>query len=165
SSMAPVVTEAPGGVDIGSYDDARALCVPFDNDHFVRYDAMPIDGTGTSYEVCAFYDNTTRIGLVVGSVTHDTWKTGIYFSGSNNKLDAMNVFGGATALTATWDVMPHGAVVGNTISSPTVFVGFGNDWRTTLENFANENAAQVPKLAWTNGVPFGWNSWYAYGTG
>jgi len=159
SSMAPVVMEAPGGVDIGSYDDARALCVPFDNDHFVRYDAMPIDGTGTSYEVCAFYDNTTRVGLVVGSVTHDTWKTGIHFSGSRHKLDVLNVFGGATAANATWDVMPHGAVVGNTISSPTVFVGFGSDWRNTLEEFADANAALATRLTWTNGVPFGWNSW------
>lgn len=157
--MAPLIVDAPGGVDIGSYEDARALCVPFDNDHFVRYNALRIDSTNTSYEVCAFYDNATRIGLVVGSVTHDTWKTGVYFAGSHHKLDDLKVFGGATSPKATWDVMPHGAVAGSTIASPTVFVGFGDDWRTTLENFADENAAQVPKLAWTRGVPFGWNSW------
>ena len=59
----------------------------------------------------------------------------------------------------TWDVMPHGSVSGNTISSPAIFVGFGNDWRITMEQFADENALFVPKRAWTNGVPFGWNSW------
>jgi len=80
--MGPVVMDTAGGVDIGSYNDVRALIVPFDNDSFTfSYDAMPINNAGTSYEVSAFYDNTTRNGLVVGSVTHDTWKTGVYFQG------------------------------------------------------------------------------------
>jgi hypothetical protein len=154
--MGPVVVDTTGGVDIGAYNDDRALYVPFDNDDFVSYNAMPINNSGTSYEVSAFYDNTTRNGLVVGSVTHDVWKSGVYFSGSNNKLNQMNVFGGNPS---PWDVMPHGSVTGNVISSPTVFVGFGNDWRTTMGNYAAENADFVPPLVWTNGVPFGWNSW------
>ena len=104
----------------------------------------------------AFYDNTTRNGLVVGSVTHDTWKSGVYFSGSNNKLNQMNVYGGATS---PWDVAPHGFVTGSIISSPTMFVGFDNDWRTVMENYAAENALFAPPLVWTNGVPFGWNDW------
>jgi autotransporter-associated beta strand protein len=160
--MGPVVVDTAGGVDIGSYTDTRALYVPFDNDHFVRYNAMPLNATSNSYEVCAFYDNTTRNGLVVGSVTHDTWKTGIYFVGSSNKLNKMNVYGGATSSTATWDVLAHGAVTGTNISSPTVFVGFGSDWRAVLESFADENALLAPKAPWTGGVPFGWNSWYAF---
>ena len=129
-----------GGVDIGAYNDTRALYVPFDNDHFVRYNAMPMNTTSNSYEGCAFYDNTTRNGLVVGSVTHDTWKTGIYFTGLLNKLNTLNVYGGATSLKATWDVLAHGAVGGTNISSPTVFVGFGQDWRAVMESFADENA-------------------------
>jgi autotransporter-associated beta strand protein len=154
--MGPVVVDSTGWVDLGITNDNRALVVPFDNDGFVRYNAMPINSSGTSYEVGAFYDNTSRNGLVVGSVTHDTWKTGIFFSGANNKLALMNVFGGATS---PWDEDPHGYVGGSTISSPTIFVGFGDDWRVTLQNFAAENASFVPRLAWTNGVPFGWNSW------
>jgi autotransporter-associated beta strand protein len=156
SWIGPVVVDATGGVDLGVANDNRALCVPFDNDHFVRYNAGSINSSGTSYEVGAFYDNTTRNGLVVGSVTHDTWKSGVFFSGTNNKLNALNAYGGAAC---PWDVMPHGSVVGNTVSSPTVFVGFGNDWRVTLENYAAANTNFAPRLAWTNGVPFGWNSW------
>ena len=30
-----------------------------------------------SYEVSAIYDNRTRHGIVLGSITHDLWKTGI----------------------------------------------------------------------------------------
>ena len=162
--MGPVVMDTTGGVDIGSYADDRALIVPFDNDSFTfSYNAMSINNTSTSYEASAFYDNTSRNGLVVGSVTHDTWKTGVYFSGANNKLNVLNVFGGVTS-TNTRDVMPHGLVSGNTIVSPTVFIGYGSDWRTVLEDYGDANTAIVPKLAWNGGVPFGWNSWYAYGT-
>lgn len=156
--MGPIVVNTNGGVDIGSYNDDRALFVPFDNDHFVSYNSEGINGSDTGNEVGAFYDNTTRNGLVIGSVTHDTWKTGVYWSGSGNKLNQLNVFGGVTSHW-TWDVMPHGSITGNTISSPTIFVGFGNDWRVTMENFASENTLFVSRLAWTNGVPFGWNSW------
>jgi len=154
--MGPVVVDSTGWVDIGITNDNRALVVPFDNDAFRSYNAMPMNNTGTSSEVGAFYDNTSRNGLVVGSVTHDTWKTGIYFYGANNKLSAMNVYGGATSPA---DVMPHGSVTGNVISSPTIFVGFGADWRVTMQNFAAENTNFVPRLAWTNVVPFGWNSY------
>ena len=154
--MGPVVVDSTGWVNIGITNDNRALVVPFDNDGFVSYDAMPMNSSSTGYEVGAFYDNTSRNGLVVGSVTHDTWKTGIFFDGANNQLSLLNVFGGATS---PWDEAPHGSVVGNVISSPTVFVGFGADWRVTMQNFAAENTNFAARLAWTNGVPFGWNSW------
>jgi hypothetical protein len=163
--MGPVVMDTTGGVDIGSSNDDRALIVPFDNDSWTfAYNATPINNVGTSYEVSAFYDNATRNGLVVGSVTHDTWKTGVYFQGSNNQLSVLNVFGGVTS-SDTRDVLPHGLVSGNPIVSPTIFVGFDTDWRALMEAYADANAAITPKLAWTGGVPFGWNSWYAYGMG
>ena len=163
--MGPLVMDIPGGVDIGAYGDDRALTVPFDNDSFTfSYNAMPINNTSTSYEVSAFYDNTTRNGLVVGSVTHDTWKTGVYFQGANNRLNVLNVFGGVTS-SDTRDVSEHGMVKGDTLVSPTVFVAFGGDWRGVLESFGDANVTRAARLSWTGGVPFGWNSWYAYGTG
>jgi alpha-galactosidase len=161
--MGPLVMDTAGGVDVGSYTDVRALIVPFDNDSFTfSYNAMSINNTSSSYEVSAFYDNTSRNGLVVGSVTHDTWKTGVYFQGANNKLDVLNAYGGVTS-SDTRDVSEHGLVSGNTISSPTVFAGFGPDWRAVLESYGDANAAVAPRLVWTGSVPFGWNSWYAYG--
>lgn len=156
--MGPIVVDTVGGVDIGSYGDDRALLVPFDNDAFVRYNALPLNSTNEGYEAGAFYDNVSRNGLVVGSVTHDTWKTGIYWQGSGNKLTLLNVFGGANS-SYTHDVVAHGSLVGNTISSPTVFVGFFPDWRAGMAAFTAENLLMAPRLTWTNGVPFGWNSW------
>src|SRR5258705_8573889 len=78
--ISPVVVSAPGGVDVGSYGDVRVLVVPFDNDAWVSYDARPVAGSGTSYEVAAIYDDTTRNGIVIGSVTLDTWKSGNYYA-------------------------------------------------------------------------------------
>lgn len=156
--IGPVVMDTEGGVDVGAYGDVRALRVPFDNDAWVSYDARSINGSGTSFEVAAFYDNVTRNGLVVGSVTHDVWKTGIFHVGTNDRLNVLNVFGGVTdALTR--DVLPHGLVRGDTVRSPTAFVGFGDDYRDLLEAFAAANAARAPKLPWNGPVPFGWNSW------
>jgi alpha-galactosidase len=160
--ISPVVMDTAGGVDVGAYGDVRLLRVPFDNDNWVTYDAMPINNSGVSFEVAAIYDNVTRNGIVVGSITHDTWKSGVYYSGSQNKLNAMNVFGGANDATYTRDVVPHGLVnggVANKISSPVMFVGYAPDWRDLMEEYANANAARQPRLAWSGGVPFGWNSW------
>lgn len=163
--MGPLVMDQVGGVDLGSYTDNRALTVPFDNDSFTfSYNAMPIKNASMSYEVGAFYDNSTRLGLVVGSVTHDTWKTGVYFQGANNRLDVLNVFGGVTSAD-TRDTLEHGLVKGSSLVSPTVFVGFSADWREGLEAFGDANAAIAPRLQWNGGVPFGWNSWYAYTSG
>src|SRR5258708_337560 len=147
--IGPLVMDTVGGVDIGSYNDNRALIAPFDNDSFTfSYNAMPINNTSMSYEASAFYDNTTRSGLVIGSVTHDKWKTGVYFQGANNRLNVLNVFGGVTS-SDTRDVSEHGLVKGNAISSPTVFVGFGADWRSVLEAYGDANVAIAPKLVWS----------------
>ncbi len=156
--MGPVIMKTTGGMDIGSYGDVRALQVPYDNDSWVRYNAMSINNSQTSYEVAAFYDNTSRSGFVAGSVTHDTWKTGIEFAGANDKLDTLIVYGGV-ANSSTRDVIAHGAIAGSHLYSPKIMVGFLNDWRDGMEEFANVNAAQTPKLSWSGGVPFGWNSW------
>jgi hypothetical protein len=156
--MAPIICGSAGCVDLGAAKDPRALQAPFDNDKWTRYKADPIDGDGSSYEVSAFYDNASRRGLVVGSVTHDTWKTGIRFKGDGGRLTALTVFGGIADIE-TRDVLPHGSVTGKRLSSPTVFVGYSEDWRNGLEAYANANAAQAPPLRWTGGVPFGWNSW------
>jgi len=157
--IAPVVMDDSGSFDLGSTTDARALWVPYDNDAWVSYNALPIASAGTSNEVAAFYDNASRSGVVVGSVTHDTWKSGVYHAGSGSTLKALNAFGGLVDKTWTHDVLPHPKVSGDAVASPVIFVGAGPDWRALLEEYADANLAYQPALAWSGGVPFGWNSW------
>jgi hypothetical protein len=157
NEMSPLVVNQTGAVDTGSYTDPRFLIVPYDNNAYYNYNAETSNGlSDTGYEVGAFYDNTSRNGLVVGSVTHDTWKTGIQFAGNANKLDLLWAYGGANS---TEDQLPHGSVSGTKILSPVIMVGYYNDWRVGMEDFANTNAQYAPMLAWTGPAPMGWNSW------
>jgi alpha-galactosidase len=154
--MAPFVLDVPA--NILPAGDNRALFVPFDNDKWIRYDARPFGGTFTSYEASAFFNATTRRGLVVGSIDHDTWKTGIESVTAGNQIDQLKVFGGVTSV-ATRDVLPHGEVRGELVQSPRIFVGLFDDWRTGLQTFARANTSVARPRPWSGGVPFGWNSW------
>lgn len=171
NQMAPLAVEARGGVDIGSYGDNRVLVTPFDNDSWSRYQAKSINtrlntDNYVSSELTAIYDNTSRKGLVVGSVTHDTWKTGIHWSGTDNKLNELRVYGGFTSQASTHDSLPHGSVSGKSVTSPKVFIGLYDDYRKGMEGYGRVNAAIAPPLAFgqniSEGVPVGWNSWGAY---
>ncbi|WP_342663462.1 carbohydrate-binding protein [Paenibacillus harenae] len=174
NEMAPLVLNAKGGIDIGSYSDNRVLVAPFDNDMWSRYQARTINtslntNNYISSELTAIYDNGSRNGLVIGSVTHDTWKTGIYWSGSDDRLNKLKVYGGFSSQTSTHDTVAHGQVTGTTLTSPQIFVGYYADYRDGLEGFGMANAAVAPPLAFEKGVPqgvpVGWNSWGAYDSG
>jgi len=154
--MAPLVTCTPS--QFFPAGDNRALFVPFDNDKWVRYDAAPFGSEVTSYEVSALYNNASRRGLIVGSIEHDTWKTGIRSGTASNAVTSLEVFGGFTS-SETRDVLPHGKISGATIKSPKIFVGCFSDWRDGLDAYAKANALVAPPRPWKGGVPFGWNSW------
>jgi hypothetical protein len=159
--LGALVVDASGAVDIGPAADARVLVVPFDNDEFVRYDARSLNSTGLSQEVTAIYDNQRRAGLILGSVTHDLWKTGISYRGAGGRIVTLELYGGASS-PATHDTVPHGAVSGTSIRSPRMFVGYFDDWRTGMEAFGKANGALSPPPPWSDGVPFGFNTWAAY---
>ena len=152
--IAPLVSQGPVNFPSG---DNRALAVPFDNDQWLRYQAVPFGQKSTSHEVAAFYNNASRQGLVIGSVQHDTWKTGITSTSTAGALTGLEVFGGISE--GTHDSIPHGAISGPAIKSPTMFVGSFSDWREGLDAYAKANAAIAPPQPWAKGVPFGWSSW------
>ncbi|WJH30182.1 S-layer homology domain-containing protein [Paenibacillus sp. CC-CFT742] len=165
--MSPITVTRAGGVDIGDSSDNRVLTVPFDNDAWIRYKSQTMNRTDTSYEMTAIFNNATRNGLVIGSVTHDTWKTGIDWQGSANRIHELSVYGGA-ATDVTRDTQPHGSLTGTELSSPLIMVGGFRDYRTGLEEYGKANAVITPPLELNpelpQGVPFGWNSWGAYGS-
>ncbi|MDF2537825.1 MAG: alpha-galactosidase [Herbinix sp.] len=142
-------------------DDPRFIFTPYDNDAFVRYSALPLMAASESYEVTAIYDNTTRKGFIVGSVSHDTWKTGIKVKqGGIDDIVELRVYGGITS-PYTRDKLPHGYVSGQSVSSPKIFLGFYDDYRDGMEAYGSANAVIAPALAWDKGIPMGWNSWSA----
>lgn len=160
--MAPLISNS---VEIFEDGDNRVLFVPFDNDTFIRYNSKSVQNseTNTSSEITAFYENNSRRGLVVGSVEHAVWKTGVKTSGSGSSLSELRVWGGYTSLDVTRDKIEHGIVSGNEVKSPKIFIGFFEDWRIGLEEFGKANAISEPNYIfdWQEPTPFGWNSWGA----
>ncbi|RAP77256.1 alpha-galactosidase [Paenibacillus montanisoli] len=141
--------------------DARVLFVPFDNDKWVRYGSFPIPCSVESCEATAIYCAESRHGFVLGSVTHDFWKTGLQVEGTfAGEVSRLRVFGGLSSLQ-TRDTLPHGSAHGKLNVSPRIFVGSFEDYRDGLEAYGRANAAVTPMLPWDGGVPFGWNSWSA----
>lgn len=162
--ISPLLIESgpAGGIDLDAGDPLQVLFVPFDNDAFVRYTSHDWGPQADSYEVTAFYENRSRHGFVLGSVTHDFWKTGFAIRGiGKQRVGSLEVYGGATGKW-THDSQPHGMVHGTVITSPRIFIGCFDDWRDGMEAFGKANAVLSPPLKWSGGVPFGWNSWAAH---
>jgi len=149
--------------------DTRAVFVPYDNDAWVRYNAYPLNAADfTASEVTNIYNNTNRKGLVIGSLEHTKWKTGITVNGGGSSSAYVSVIAGWTKKEVTRDTRGHGWVnVGQTsCPSPKVIISANDDWRTGFEEFAQANAALQPKYIfdWTAPKPMGWNSWGAMQT-
>lgn len=167
----PVVVGGAGAIGIGQAKSLRFLHVPFDNDMWFRYNSIAVadikpEQAATSNEVTAIYDNTTRQALILGSITHDTWKTAIEGRATDGELTALDLYGGISSPTGvrtdTHDTIPHGMVRGQHVVSPRIFIGSYADWRDGLEAYGAANATIHPALKWAAGAPMGWNSWAAY---
>ncbi len=156
--MSPVTTNASATMPDAT--DNVALFVPFDNDDFISYSTSTFETTHpASYEVTALFNKASRNAIVLGSITHDHWKTGINVATSgNDTISSICAFGGITSYE-TRDYLPHGAVKGETVKSPRIMIGCFDDWRTGMETYGTLCAAVAPKLPWNAPKPFAWNSW------
>ena len=166
-----VVLKGTSAVQLGNNGSLRVLHVPFDNDMWFRYNSfstadMKSGQLYTSDEVTAIYDNASRQSLILGSISHDTWKTAIEAHAANGHLIDLDIYGGISSPTGvrtdTHDTVVHGLVRGAHVVSPRIFIGSFADWRNGLEAYGAVNAAVHPPLKWAAGAPMGWNSWAAY---
>ncbi|HEY4047418.1 MAG TPA: hypothetical protein VGM27_11185, partial [Acidobacteriaceae bacterium] len=166
-----VVVQGVHSIQISPGASLRVLHVPFDNDMWFRYFSRPIAEMNanekySSSDVTAIYDNVSRHSLILGSITHDTWKTAIDVRAANGDLTDLDIYGGIASPTGvrsdTHDTVPHGLVKGSRVVSPRIFIGSYPDWRDGLEAYGAANAAVHPPLIWPGGAPMGWNSWAAY---
>lgn len=133
--------------------------VPFDNDAWIKYRVADLTGPAfTSSEVTALYDSVSNAGIVLGSVEHNNWKTGIRVAGGQ-----VSAIAGWTDSLVTRDGLPHGIVTqGDTLcSSPQIMVLATADWRKGMEQYGSANRKAEPRYIfnWTGAKPFGWNSW------
>ncbi|HEX6430269.1 MAG TPA: hypothetical protein VF008_21405 [Niastella sp.] len=166
SYISPLTT---GHVVVDDKGDNRALYVPFDNDMWARFNAQPLQQANfTSSEVTALYNNDTYRGLVIGSVEHDVWKTGIKVKANENNSISLAAFGGLADSNITHDKISHGLVTAGDTSaySPWILVGLFTDWRSGMEQYAMINHLMQEQVIfnWEKATPMGWNSWGALQT-
>lgn len=140
-----------------------ALRSPFDNDMWATYETKEVDSVNfISSEVSAIF-NTNRLGLVVGSLEHKIWKSGIRLCSNSSHSFQLTAFGGYTDPKVTHDQRAHGIVrlADGSISSPQIMVGYFDDWRTGMETYGANNKLVEPGYIdpWKGATPVGWNSW------
>ncbi len=118
-----------------------------------------------SYNVTAFYENSSRKGLIVGAVTHKNWRTAIYLTLGSQGSGPLTELTVTSGVAAERDVMEHGYLSGNEIRSATIVMGVYDDFRLGLEDYAQEVKRIQPKLAsapeleaWDN-TTFSWKTW------
>lgn len=141
----------------------RMLWVPFDNDGHGRYHNYSFsnmqEDNSWSHEVGAAFDAASRKGLVAGSVDHDKWKSGVQIYGRYNiRLYKFILQSGFTNET-TRDVLPHGKVKGQIVSSARYMVGLFDDWREGFNTFGDCCVASTPRAEWEAGNPVGWSTY------
>lgn len=173
-----VVTSAQAGRLFQPGTEPRLLDVPFDNDNWVNILERKWENAdqpvfnGISYEYAAVYDNKTLSGLVMGSLTHDFWKTGIIYRSAkqNGLIDSLKIFGGAATednaklkpayggLDGTHDHTDHGTMDGNEVSAPLIYLCGLKDIRKAFTGYGNANTSINGSLQWKGYAPVYWNS-------
>ena len=169
--IAPIVSDNSSTTFLPAVGQNYIYRMPHDNDNWVSYNAQSwTEGRSVeSCEVSVAYDVMSRKGLVVGSIEHDNWKSGVTITpSSSNSLSKITVAAGVVN-ELTNDInkefpdrpslYKHGSISGKRVSSPRFFFGFYNDWRNGLEDLGDATAALEPKLPWDGGTIFAWQSW------
>lgn len=135
------------------------LEVPFDNDGWATFEIKNLMEDGLSHEVGAFFTPDNKDGLIMGSVTHDKWKSAVEYKSKGTSIDEVYVYSGANT-PMTRDQSPHGTVHGETVASAVFFVGFYDNWKDGMNEYAGVNTTFTPKRKSVGeGNPMGWNSW------
>ncbi len=133
----------------------KQLLIPFDNDNWFRYEAVPLRPGRTSYDFTVYFDEYTREGILLGALDFDTWKNGIVNSHTDTRT--LRCVSGIADL-GSHDVCPHGSLIGKSVESARFLVLHGNDYRDLLEYYGDVISGERAPLTWDEGVPFGFNA-------
>ena len=156
--------------------DPKTILVPFDNDIWSMHQSRSLSTTldellpMTSTCVAPFYDDNSRAGVIIGSLEHAVWKTGVSFHAktglSENEFGVheLKAFAGLASLRETRDYLEHGWVTSSTesgsLASPKFFVGAFKDWRDGMEAYGRSQIVPRKELPGGLSAPLiGWNSW------
>ena len=138
--------------------EARMLQVPYDNDMWMRYEAVALRAGRKSSDLTVLFREDTREGILLGALDFDLWKNAVACPGMDARILECRCGQGASD-EGTHDFEPHGVVTDKEVFSARFLIQHGLDWRELLEKYGDVLQAQRPIRAWTQGVPFGFNSY------
>lgn len=156
--LLPAVTEAPGKGALPLLGSLRTkmLLVPYDNTMWTRYEAVPPRPGRSSYDLTVLYSEESGEGLLMGAADFDVWKNAVVCSGTDARI--WKCISGV-ADSGTHDSCSHGILRGEKAESARFLLLYGDDYRLLLEAYGGMLKKERKPLDWTDGVPFGWNSW------
>jgi len=156
--LVPLAASAGGGeagIPLWWNHLTKQLYVPFDNDNWLRYEALPMHAGHTSYDFSMLLDEHSREGLLFGALDFDVWKNGVINNAAENRT--LNCTCGVADL-GSHDVNPHGTVIGKSVASSRFVVLYGADYRELLEQYGDLLVSIREPLRWEQGNPFGFNA-------
>ena len=137
---------------------AKMLQVPYDNDMWMRYEAVALRAGRRSSDVTVLFLEDSREGILIGARDFDTWKNAVACPATDARILEARCGEGACG-EDTHDVNPHGAVKRAEIVSSRFIIMYGPDYRELLEAYADVLSADRAPRRWEEGVPFGFNSY------
>lgn len=77
-----------GQIAFDAAKNLHTVFVPYDNDAFVSYESKSLENltANTSAEVGLVFNNTTRNGVIIGSLEHTVWKSAVKTTNINNAV-------------------------------------------------------------------------------
>ena len=138
--------------------EQKMILVPYDNDMWVHYESAPLRPGRTSYDVSAVYNDRTLAGLLVGALDFDIWKNAVRCSAWDARC--FSAISGV-ADSCSHDLLPHGFVSGEQVTSARFLCGWYEDIRDGFEEYGLQSMSPEAVWHWDHGVPYGWNSYSA----
>ena len=160
NSLTPLIAHGKGDDTPYLWRDlgAKILLVPYDNDMWMRYEAVALRAGRKSYDVTVLFREDSREGLLIGAMDFDVWKNALACPGMDARILEARCGQGASD-EGSHDYAPHGMMEGQEVCSSRYLIAYGDDWRTLLEEYADSLYRERKPRMWDQGVPFGFNSY------
>ncbi|KAA5825126.1 T9SS type A sorting domain-containing protein [Algibacter amylolyticus] len=165
--MAPMVAQGANVLDLGVGGEIRTMSMPWFQPNGVRWEYPSINGDNRSYNVTTLHNVASRNGFVLGALTHDNWRSAVLTKGVNNLLTNLEVMCGAP-MSSINSELEHGKLSGTVITSSTMMIGFFDNYKNGLEEYAKTIGSITPKLGRAASLTFDKNtiiSWKTWGNG
>lgn len=137
---------------------ARMLQIPYDNDMWMRYEAVALRAGRRSFDLTVLFMESTREGLLIGAKDFNTWKNALVCSPTDARILEARCGDGACG-EDSHDVNPHGSLEAPEVASSRFAVLYGPDWRVLLEAYGDLLRKEREPRRWSLGVPFGFNTY------